>query len=63
MDLKKIKARAKEGGHYAKWLYVPELIAEVERLSEALEQAKADAHASNTMLFEVTKTLLGNNRS
>jgi hypothetical protein len=63
MDLEKIKARAKEGAHYSKWLYVPELIAEVERLRESLEQAKADAHASSTMLFEVTKTLLGNNRS
>lgn len=28
--LRIIKARAIEGGHYAKWLYVPELISIVE---------------------------------
>lgn len=34
LDLDKIKARAKEGLHYSKWLYVWELIAEVERLQK-----------------------------
>jgi hypothetical protein len=27
-----VKARAKEGGHYSEWLFVPQLVEEIERL-------------------------------
>lgn len=38
LDLEKIKARCKEGGHYSHWLYVPQLLSEIERLRMELEQ-------------------------
>ena len=36
-ELAKIKDRAKEGGHYTKWLFVNELIEEVERLQSIIK--------------------------
>lgn len=41
-DLSKVKKRCAEGGHYSKWLFVPELIAEVERLQEENKQLQND---------------------
>lgn len=37
LDLEKIKVRAKEGHHYSKWLFVHDLIAEIESLREQLQ--------------------------
>lgn len=40
LGLEKIKARAKSGLHYSKWLFVWELINEVERLQKELDNVK-----------------------
>lgn len=44
INLEEIKKRAKEGAHYAHWLYVPALIEEIERLQALVPEEPNPAH-------------------
>src|ERR1019366_1117968 len=62
MDMKKIKDRAVEGGHYSKWLHVPTLIEEIESMKiheESLVSLIRIACGVGLFLFFAVVTLVG----
>lgn len=43
-DMDKVKKRAKEGGHYSRWLYVGELINEIHRLHTEVDKYRQELY-------------------